>query len=358
MKIVVSTNLFQGDLVFDNFSLTKNINGNKTSVALKNASFDGGHQQFSTGDFAATYLSRLNGAAFFGSMSHHNTGGHSFGLTAANSILHLLRGMPLGEAVWLGDPNGGLGSGGSGVLYGDPLYSPVSIQIRPNVGATSINNLKAGYLPLVIDALNGRDSTKVSTKYKVDVCHDFQADFAVCNSWEAVGISGASGGKNIPVTINAASFPSEKTHTLRLTVETKNLESNSNQIFQSFFTFYGIGKFLVDSQGYDTDGDGVSDDHELYVYRSRPDLLDSDGDGLSDGDEVIRHTSPAKVDSDSDGLSDGDEVNLYNSDPKLTDTDGDGHSDSIEVKDGTNRRDPNDFKVHQIPAALWQRMVD
>ena len=42
----------------------------------------------------------------------------------------------------------------------------------------------------------------------------------------------------------------------------------------------------------DTDGDGISDYDEAYVYGSDPWLADSDGDGLSDGDEVGWGTNP------------------------------------------------------------------
>jgi len=43
---------------------------------------------------------------------------------------------------------------------------------------------------------------------------------------------------------------------------------------------------------------------------------DSDGDGLGDADEIfIYGTSPTNPDSDGDGLPDGDEVLVYGTDP-------------------------------------------
>jgi hypothetical protein len=42
----------------------------------------------------------------------------------------------------------------------------------------------------------------------------------------------------------------------------------------------------------DTDGDGLSDYDELYVYHSSPYMRDTDSDGIPDGEEVRRGTSP------------------------------------------------------------------
>lgn len=42
----------------------------------------------------------------------------------------------------------------------------------------------------------------------------------------------------------------------------------------------------------DTDGDGLMDYDELYVYRSSPYMRDTDSDAVADGEEVRRGTSP------------------------------------------------------------------
>ena len=42
----------------------------------------------------------------------------------------------------------------------------------------------------------------------------------------------------------------------------------------------------------DTDGDGLSDYDEIYVFHSSPYIRDTDSDGIPDGEEVRRGTSP------------------------------------------------------------------
>ena len=59
---------------------------------------------------------------------------------------------------------------------------------------------------------------------------------------------------------------------------------------------------------------------------------DTDGDGLTDGIEVyLYQTNPKKPDTDGDGINDGDEVNKWGTNPNNKDTDGDGMGDLYEV---------------------------
>jgi len=102
------------------------------------------------------------------------------------------------------------------------------------------------------------------------------------------------------------------------------------------------------TDGPDSDGDGISDNEELYVYNSDPNSLDTDGDGVSDSDELYYMTGDWMVDQDGDGLnalndsdSDGDglsdfmEINVFHTRPALADSDHDGLSDYDEVnRDG------------------------
>ncbi|MEN3943019.1 RHS repeat-associated core domain-containing protein [Prosthecobacter sp. SYSU 5D2] len=96
----------------------------------------------------------------------------------------------------------------------------------------------------------------------------------------------------------------------------------------------------------DSDGDGLTDDDEVYVFYTDPWLADSDGDGLYDGEEIMYGTDPWKIDTDDDGLTDLDELAVYFSDPNnphslsslyldslmvdVTDSDNDGIPDAIE----------------------------
>lgn len=93
----------------------------------------------------------------------------------------------------------------------------------------------------------------------------------------------------------------------------------------------------------DTDGDGLTDYEEIFVYGTDPLNPDTDGDGLSDYDEVNKYrTNPLEADTDGDGLSDFDEIYVHGTDPNNPDTDGDGFSDGQEIAMGTDPLDPND----------------
>ncbi|NLF23481.1 MAG: OmpA family protein, partial [Lentisphaerae bacterium] len=81
----------------------------------------------------------------------------------------------------------------------------------------------------------------------------------------------------------------------------------------------------------DSDGDGLSDDHERRIGTD-PFDPDSDDDGLTDGQEVLTYkTDPLNPDSDFDLLKDGAEVLTHKTDPLNRDTDGGGVYDGHEV---------------------------
>jgi len=81
----------------------------------------------------------------------------------------------------------------------------------------------------------------------------------------------------------------------------------------------------------DPDDDGLTNIEE-FTYSTDPLSDDTDNDGLSDYDEVfIYPTDPSKSDTDEDNLNDGDEILLFGTDPLLPDSDGDGMEDGWET---------------------------
>ncbi len=98
----------------------------------------------------------------------------------------------------------------------------------------------------------------------------------------------------------------------------------------------------------DSEPDGLADAWEaLYFDPIDPDLKttqtatdDYDNDGCNNGCEEIRGTDPTNPDTDGDGLSDGDEIFLYGTNPLSRDTDGDGVDDDVEIANGTDPRTP------------------
>lgn len=78
----------------------------------------------------------------------------------------------------------------------------------------------------------------------------------------------------------------------------------------------------------DTDGDGLADTDEVFIYGTDPADPDSDDDGLNDFDEIITHgTNPNDKDSDGDGLTDYVELTHTLTSPLNVDSDGDGCDD-------------------------------
>ena len=102
--------------------------------------------------------------------------------------------------------------------------------------------------------------------------------------------------------------------------------------------------FITDRFSADTDGDGISDYDEIYTIDTDPLKADTngnskndgeedyDGDGLTNIEEKNLNTFMDNSDTDSDGLTDYEEVRVYHTDPLKVDTDNDGLSDYEEVQ--------------------------
>ena len=102
-------------------------------------------------------------------------------------------------------------------------------------------------------------------------------------------------------------------------------------------------RFYAVANRQDSDGDGLTDGAEYFIYHTNPGTNDTDGDGLSDYDEaIIFGTNPNHPDSDGDGLPDAWEIHHElnalddgtsdcNNGPD-GDPDGDGFSNSLELE--------------------------
>lgn len=107
-----------------------------------------------------------------------------------------------------------------------------------------------------------------------------------------------------------------------------------------------------DLHGMDTDGDGLNDWEETYVYYTYPDNADTDFDGLDDLYEIQNGLSPhhganwlmEQLDWDKDGLNDMMEIRL-GSDLRNPDSDGDGYTDGEEIANAYSPVNPEPIQM-------------
>ncbi|MBU1631318.1 MAG: HEAT repeat domain-containing protein [Candidatus Omnitrophica bacterium] len=124
------------------------------------------------------------------------------------------------------------------------------------------------------------------------------------------------------------------------TIKVMNYHSKSHLYYEKEITVN------VDNSNLDSDNDGMPDWWEI-LYGLDPYNPD-DADGDPDEDEVtnlleyIYNTDPTNPDTDGDGLSDEYEIYAYGTDPNNPDSDGDSVSDGDEVNQGSDPADPSD----------------
>lgn len=253
---------FTGELGIDRVSVKKT--GDQAELAI-NGSFAEGHRQVSSGDHAATFLNRLSGTAFWGSVSHHQSAGCAFCFNGLQMHAYFMRGLPLGDAVWFNESNN------SGILYGDPLYSPAAVRLNP----IQVTDTPSGLVELYGSTVNGRNPAEVTTTYRVDVCPG--DDFFVCNltplSWQATGISGQGGRENALLGTLDTTAMASGDHTLRLSVTSIHTESGQSRVINDFQSF----NIPVPP---DADSDGIADASDNCLLVVNPDQRDTDADGF------------------------------------------------------------------------------
>lgn len=348
IELQVRTGTYTGEIGFDNISLTQ---VGVVGEMLSNTRFDQGFRSVSAGDHAAVYLSRLNGVGFWGSVSHHQSSGFSFGNHPQETLIYYLRGLPLGDAVWWGEQKN------SGIFYGDPIYSPVAVRMD-YVGQASnyfTQDYFTGPIDLAGSTVNGRNSigtgALVSTKYRVDYCPGL--DFYLCDqasTWQVANLGNviptsdpdgyAGGMEDMPLGLwdpDAAGL-TQGDYTLRLAVTSKR---NSDGKIQRFYDYYPL-TYLAPDQ--DLDGDGLLNGEELNIGTD-PTNPDTDNDQISDGDDP---NPTSTLDTDQDGVPD-DWENILGTDPNQSDggldTDGDGVVNYIEYIRKTLPNDPSSVPV-------------
>lgn len=91
---------------------------------------------------------------------------------------------------------------------------------------------------------------------------------------------------------------------------------------------------------------------ETVVVAASDPVRDADGDGVTDASESSSGTLPDEDDTDGDGLGDGLELWVYGTSPLIADTDGDGIPDTEELDAGTDPLVPEDDDDDGFPATV------
>ncbi len=268
--------VFAGALGIDAVSVRQVGAGGELAI---NGSFSEGHRQVATGDHAATFLDRLGGVAFWGSVSHHQSAGCAFCLSGLGPLVYFLRGLPLGDAVWFGASNN------SGILYGDPLYSPVAVRLNP---VNDTDTLR-GVVALYGSTVNGRAPAQVSTSYTIDVCPG--DDFLVCDknptAWQSTGISGVGGVENRHLGSWDSASVVPGSYTLRLAVTSQNTVTGRSQTLNDYYPVeVAVPLPVCTADETDTDGDGIPDACDnCTLDPNGPVIPDAGGNSQLDSDQ-------------------------------------------------------------------------
>ena len=152
---------------------------------------------------------------------------------------------------------------------------------------------------------------------------------------------------NAPIFSNAnayettVTFPSNGTYTLRFgpvssigNVDKWYIPSGNPNLYHTAADYMvvtvGDGVGTCDTQGGDTDNDGICDDNDNCPNISNPDQADTDGDGIGDACDSGDPCDSLGGDTDNDNVCDNNDncPNTYN--PDQADADGDGIGDACD----------------------------
>ncbi len=282
IRLAFRSQLFTGELQFDNFSLTDQ-DGN--ALPLINADFSQGHLQNSVGDHASFFLSRLNGTVYLGSMSHYIDGGHAL-TDSYSSFMEMYRGRTLGEAT-----KTDLINSPSGLIYGDPLFIPASVRIDPLpkfVWANTAFNITGS-------ARNGAQTGNIT----LDYCKG--TDFFICDKDGAwINIAASQGAKENTAlfTVTLPAIPQEG-QPLVLRLQVNSVVDGKTMVLNSFAT---TTQFLPDG---DINHNGISNLWESFMGFDFEQFNDSNKDTLDDAWEVAHFSTAAEMAAINAGINSG-----------------------------------------------------
>jgi hypothetical protein len=130
-------------------------------------------------------------------------------------------------------------SNNSGILYGDPLYSPVAVRLNPVNDTDTVS----GTVDLSGSTVNGRDPAQTETSYSVEYCAG--DDFRVCDqapgAWQSTGIRGVGGAENRLLGSWDSSGLVSGSYTLRLSVTSLNTLSGRSQTLNDYYPVFVKG---------------------------------------------------------------------------------------------------------------------
>ena len=250
------------------------------------------------GDYASNAIDRLGGIAWWGSSSHHLTGGFAF--SRSNKFAGAFySGRTLGESLAY---TGYLAV--SGIIYGDPLYRPSGVKIyihntemlgeKDTIRDRYTFNQIDGGDPLYINAFHGH-SNFATTKWQLSVCYEKNLTLCGPDNWTEFE-SGTGGVYDYRISTPLMDIVRDKGKDeyfiIRLRVWNEGDERNDLKNYAYFNYVY------MSPSCHDNDGDGYYSGGE---YCRIEDCDDNNG-------EVHPYTRELcnKIDDDCDGRVDED----------------------------------------------------